>query len=134
MYGHGDNDAVIQEVPPPQKKNKKELTALGMRLKVPTQWPRNQDFLPYLLALVADIVSIFPHGIVKRLLVELGGGGGNGLTLHLVLVLQAHQTLALHILKEVHHWPQNVCELRVGDGRVLCVGECVCVCVCVLYV
>ena len=105
-----------------------------MRLKVPTQWPRNQDFLPYLLALVADIVGIFPHGIVKWLLVELGGGGNDGLTLHLVLVLQAHQTLALHILKEVHHWPQNVCELRVGDGRVLCVGVCVCVCVCLCVV
>ena len=63
---------------------------------------------PYLLALVADIVGVLPHGIVKWFLIELGGGGSDGFALHLVLVLQAHEALALHILKELHHWVQYI--------------------------
>ena len=54
-----------------------------------------------LLALVADVVSILPHGVVQRLLTELGGGGGDGLTLHQVLILQSHQRLPLHICVQV---------------------------------
>ena len=46
-----------------------------------------QAGLTDLFALVADIVSILPHGVVQWLLVELGGGRGDGLTLHQVLVL-----------------------------------------------
>ena len=72
-----------------------------------------------LLALVADIVGIFPHGVLQGLLVELGSGGHQGLAVHLVLVLQAHQTLPLHILMELIHRPQHVSKLRVANGSVL---------------
>ena len=40
-----------------------------------------------LVALVADIVGVLPHGIVQGLLVELGGRRSDGLTLHQVLIL-----------------------------------------------
>ena len=43
--------------------------------------------MTHLLALVAHVIGILPHGILQGLLIELGRGGGEGLTFHLALKL-----------------------------------------------
>ena len=73
----------------------------------------------YFLALAADIVGVLPHGIVQWLLVELGGGGGDGTALHLVLVLQSQETLPLGVIEEGCDWVQDLLQGGVSDGRVL---------------
>lgn len=71
---------------------------------------------------MADIVGILPHGIVQRLLVELGGWRSDGIALHEVLVLQSHHTLPLHILVQIHDGIKDICQLSMGNGGVLYIG------------
>ena len=75
--------------------------------------------LHYLATLVADIVSILPHGVLQRFLVELGGLGGDGVTVHLVLILQTHQTLPLHVSVQVVDQMQHISKLGVPYRSVL---------------
>ena len=79
----------------------------------------------HFLALIANVVSIFPHGVLQRFLVELGGGGSDGLAVHQVLVLQAHQTLALDVFVQIIHWAQHICKLGVTNWSVLGRNDCV---------
>ena len=73
----------------------------------------------HLLALEADIVGVFPHGVVQRFLEELGRGGSEGVALHLILVLQPQKALPLRVLIEGGDRIQHLLEGGVGNGRVL---------------
>lgn len=72
-----------------------------------------------LLALVAEIVGILGHSILEWLLVELGGGGGDLVTLHLVLILKTEHALALYVLIQLGYRLLYITQGRVGDGDVL---------------
>ena len=73
----------------------------------------------HLLTLEADVVGVFPHGVVQRLLVEFGRGGRDGIALHLILVLQSQETLPLRVVVEGRDRVQDLLQGWVGNRRVL---------------
>ena len=72
-----------------------------------------------LLALVAHIIGVFPHGILQGLLIELGRRGGEGLTFHLVLKLYSEKTLSLDIFIQLSGWLKNISKIWMRNRSVL---------------
>ena len=68
---------------------------------------------------MADIVSILPHGILQRFLVELRSSGGDGITGHQVFILKTHPTLPLHILIKFIHKIKYISKLRMANRSIL---------------
>ena len=72
-----------------------------------------------LLALVAHIIGILPHGVFKWFVVKLRGRRSYGITFGLVLVLQSHLTLALSVLIQLSEGCDHIFQVRMRYWFVL---------------
>jgi len=69
----------------------------------------------YLLALVADVISISVHGKACGVIVEACSWSGYRLTLVQTFIFEPHQSLSPHILIQLFNGVEQVLDHRVID-------------------